>query len=256
MLKQDKPCGFEAAFAAWNRQALRPHVLLDASTNGTMRTRFGGASLGKAPLDTSGRPMRMLCAVDFSELPMLPDFPQTGLLRIYVKDDALFGMDYDEPTAQRDFRVLYDADGSGLMPQEEPGESDYFPIPLCCPCRAATLERQPIPYGNYRFDEPFSALLRRHGVADIDGEMECRLTHARELQQPAIGGYAWFTQDDPRTFEKKWQRYDTLLLQIPYRDEPDAMFRIGDGGVINFLIPHEKLKKRDFSDVLFWWDCY
>ncbi len=34
------------------------------------------------------------------------------------------------------------------------------------------------------------------------------------------------------------------------------MFRIGDGGVINFLIPHEKLKKRDFSDVLFWWDCY
>ncbi len=34
--------------------------------------------------------MRMLCAVYFSELPMLPDFPQTGLLRIYVKDDALF----------------------------------------------------------------------------------------------------------------------------------------------------------------------
>ena len=153
----DQKNGFETAFAAWNRQALRPHILLDAATNGTMRTRFGGVSLGEAPLDTNGRPMRMLCAVDFAELPALPDFPQTGLLRIYVEDDALFGMDFDEPAAQRNFRVLYDADWGGLTPQEEPGESDYFPIPLCCPCRAATLEQQPIPYGNYRFEDAFDA---------------------------------------------------------------------------------------------------
>ncbi len=112
-------------------------------------------------------------------------------------------MDYDEPTAQRDFRVLYDADGSGLMPQEDPGESDFSRSRLCCPCRAATLEQQPIPYGNYRFDEPFSAPAARHGVADIDGEMECRSRTRGSFQLPAIGGYAWFTQDDPRTFKKK-----------------------------------------------------
>ncbi|MGM9523089.1 MAG: DUF1963 domain-containing protein [Faecousia sp.] len=26
--------------------------------------------------------------------------------------------------------------------------------------------------------------------------------------------------------------------------------------ICNFLISHEKLKACDFSDVLYWWDCY
>ena len=29
----------------------------------------------------------------------------------------------------------------------------------------------------------------------------------------------------------------------------------GDSGVCNFFIPGEKLKNRDFSDILYTWDC-
>ena len=72
-------------------------------------------------------------------------------------------------------------------------------------------------------------------------------------QGSKLGGYPFFTQEDPRTYGD-YPTFDTLLLQIDTDDELDIMW--GDSGVANFFIALEDLKKRNFSKVLYNWDCY
>lgn len=33
------------------------------------------------------------------------------------------------------------------------------------------------------------------------------------------------------------------------------LIMFGDAGGCQFFIPHDKLIARDFSDVMYWWDC-
>ena len=68
-----------------------------------------------------------------------------------------------------------------------------------------------------------------------------------------IGGYPFFAQDDPRTHEP-WLHYEVLLFQL---DSHDAMgVQWGDFGIGNFFIKRSDLLKRDFSRVLYNWDCH
>ena len=52
--------------------------------------------------------------------------------------------------------------------------------------------------------------------------------------------------------------YDTLLLQIDSDTDDNNDFEIiwGDCGVANFFINSEALLKKDFSKVIYNWDCY
>ena len=76
-----------------------------------------------------------------------------------------------------------------------------------------------------------------------------------------IGGYPCFEQCDPREDDPDLQAYDTLLLQIVSHTSPDekgnerALIMFGDLGGCQFFIPAEKLRNRDFSDILYSWDC-
>jgi uncharacterized protein YwqG len=66
-----------------------------------------------------------------------------------------------------------------------------------------------------------------------------------------LGGYPFFTQEDPRMDSSN---YDTLLFQLDSDDE--AAIQWGDMGICNFFIHSEKLIKAQFDDVLYNWDCY
>ena len=69
-------------------------------------------------------------------------------------------------------------------------------------------------------------------------------------------GSPLFLQADPRSREK-YGEFDTLLLQIDSMSaDGKTQTQIGDDGVMQFFIPAENLKKRDFSKILYWWDCY
>ncbi|MDE5737177.1 MAG: DUF1963 domain-containing protein [Oscillospiraceae bacterium] len=68
-----------------------------------------------------------------------------------------------------------------------------------------------------------------------------------------IGGYPYFTQCEPREENSK---YDFLLFQLDsecWQDNDRVMW--GDMGIGNFFISSENLKKLDFSDVFYNWDC-
>ena len=71
-------------------------------------------------------------------------------------------------------------------------------------------------------------------------------------------GYPFFTQYDPRGYgeEATANYYDTLLFQMD-SDMIDGEDYVlwGDCGVANFFINSEALKKKDFSKVMYNWDC-
>ena len=67
-------------------------------------------------------------------------------------------------------------------------------------------------------------------------------------------GYPAFTQEDPRSSEK----YDDyiLLLQIDSVGIGDKEIMWGDSGICNFFITKKDLENKNFSKVLYNWDCY
>ena len=65
-----------------------------------------------------------------------------------------------------------------------------------------------------------------------------------------IGGYAYFTQSDPRDYNNN-QKDEILLLQI----DTDEQIMFGDSGVGNLFINPKSLKEKDFDQAWFNWDC-
>ncbi len=63
-----------------------------------------------------------------------------------------------------------------------------------------------------------------------------------------VGGYPYFTQDDPRPA-------DTDLVLLWQLDGDNASVCIGDSGVMSFFIRADELAARDFSRVWMSWDC-
>ena len=64
-------------------------------------------------------------------------------------------------------------------------------------------------------------------------------------------GYSYFTQEDPR-YDKRYNDYDTLLFQL---DSEGEYILWGDCGIGNFFINKKTLIEKDFSKVLYNWDC-
>ncbi|MGN1033047.1 MAG: DUF1963 domain-containing protein, partial [Intestinibacter sp.] len=104
-------------------------------------------------------------------------------------------------------------------------------------------------------DEPIDGFYDLEEVYDGDDFYEF-LEEYNSGDGIKIGGYPFFTQEDPREYD--YGGYNTLLLQIDSIDDDDEDIHImwGDSGVGNFFISAEDLKNRDFSNVLYNWDCY
>lgn len=244
------------ALEQWEQTMVLPRAEITLTTEPVSKSRFGGPSLGEPPLDSNGKPMRMLCALFCEEFPHVPDFPKEGILRFYIGGEELLGLDYDHPTEQKDFRVLYDPTADDLIWQDTVTESELFPISGCYYCHIEPVQSV-MSMVDYRFPSPFQTLKNQFGIRKLSSHEEDAIWRLYASEGHGVGGYAWFTQDDPRGMQPELEVYDTLLLQIGsvYRD-PKIQVMFGDGGVCSFHIPREKLKQRDFSDVLYWWDCY
>ena len=82
---------------------------------------------------------------------------------------------------------------------------------------------------------------------DLNGE---------EDGQAFIGGYPEFTQEDPRAY-LDYRDCDTVLFELMsiYDRENDIEIMWGDMGTGSFLIPRERLIKKDFSRVVYNYDC-
>lgn len=221
---------------------------------------------GRLPVGSGGNPLPLLAQVNCEELPAMPDFPRRGMLQFFMSDGDFDREDYQNPTEQGNWRVVYypaidnsveAGEAAALIQKMGAGKNGIakgeYRMNFTLAAEGLTVE-------DFRFERAF---LRRWNEIFPDEKPESMYglrnvpnsifenDGAGEYGQHKIGGYPYFTQYDPRRDET----YDTLLFQLDTDPHNDVYVMYGDSGVINFFINREALKKLDFSDVLWNGDC-
>lgn len=213
------------------------------------------------PVDKEGDALNFIAQINFSEIPeKLDNYPTKGLLQFYIGNDDLYGMEFFEERIpieeylennKKNYAVIYHHE------MKEPVESFKADI-------EKALANDMSPYtgesaisfmltndiatpADYRFNKIIEPL------GEMSDEVE-EYAFDSLIQSPdhKIGGYASFTQEDPRGEDADW----LLLFQLDTdsNDHIDIMW--GDVGIANFFIRLEDLKRLDFSKVWYNWDCH
>lgn len=247
---------------------------------GLCDSKFGGVpywDMQKVyPVDSKGNQLMLLAQInldcyDFGEL-----LPKTGMLQFFTGLDDVFGLDFDEPDRQDTFRVVYhetvdyNVTKEAVMTLHIPTNLDeemleYTPVFKECALEITKTEAY-MGENDYRFETLFREISLEQGIQLLENESLYSLLEEEVYDQVVeelsnsshwLLGYPFFTQSDPREYQEKYQYYDTMLFQLDSdygKDEGDLVLW-GDCGVGNFFINMEDLKKRDFSKVLYNWDC-
>ena len=262
---KEEPVKFPAKLEPWRAKfaaTALPHVRitpLPEAEPPLWASKIGGwpyLPKGEAyPVNRAGEALFFLAQLNFGEMPALVGYPDRGLVQFFIGDGDVYGMGEEDWCDQDNFRVKYYAEVStdAAALQEDfsflPAFSD---VPLA-PGGSAGMQFSVgegwMPELDYRFDRLFG-----EDFFGRFGSEEWNLAEAYEKLADAsghrVGGYAEFTQADPRDEGEEM----VLLLQL------DTDRRVGlcwgDMGVGNFFIRPDDLARLDFSRVMFYWDAY
>ena len=197
------------------------------------------------PLDAQGKPMILLAQINFAEAPALEAFPTQGILQLFVSPTNWYDME--------DYRVLF----YPALAVESQTDFGFLTADL--------YENSPVyvEHGlSFSKETEYGGAEDCRFAPDFGGqnyyEYQETLPKAQQEELDAccnsaghkIGGYAYFTQRDPRDCSPG-QSPDVLLLQIDIDEE--IMF--GDSGVAHLFISPEALQNQQFDQAYFQWDC-
>lgn len=209
------------------------------------------------PKDSEGRFMYPLAQINCKDIPSLEGYPETGYLQFYIPGfDDVYGLDFDNQQNQKNFRVLYFTEK----------EVEHFKVDFSFLDEIMQSDMLPVhnPHGleitkgieyvglqDVHYDKVSTNL---HNIAFPYPELEDNLMDmaydAFSNNGHKLGGYAYFTQEDPRKYKDEFKDF-ILLFQL----DSDDHIMWGDVGVANFFIHPDDLAKRDFSKVMYNWDC-
>lgn len=203
------------------------------------------------PVDNEGKNLQFLAQINFAEMPALQGYPSQGILAFYIGTDDLAGADFDNPLNQAGFKVIYFEEVIQEVNQlqiREPSYTEDGPLQAEA-IMSFSLVDQIISIGDFKFErilgENYQTFIENEEVYEAY-QAECA------AQGHFLGGYPYFTQEDPRAYNETIQDY-VLLFQLDSDDDAEICW--GDVGVANFFIHPDDLKKRDFSRVAYSWDC-
>lgn len=222
-------------------------------------SKFGGTPymLKDAPYPSSeeGDQLYFLAQINFAEMPAYAPFPDKGILQFFINDDAQYGQNQEAPFNQQNFKVIFHEQ---VIEDEKALKTDFSDIRefLDLPVypentfgMSFELANEIVPVSDNRFNK-----LLTPDFFDQFGEAKWEIYETYTEQVSAeghkIGGYAHFAQEDPRSDDTPL----VLLFQMDTDVEIESMW--GDMGTANFFISEEDLKNRDFSNVMYHWDCH
>lgn len=177
--------------------------------------------------------MLFLAQINFEEVPEHELLPKSGILQFFIANDSGYGI-FSEKNG---YSVIYHETVKDPVKVTPIEMIDDDPPILKPSTMTFTTDSEIIGYTNNSFP-----------IKDIADRVYDELSN--DTTGSKILGYPYFTQYGPRKIDSE---YDTLLLQL---DSDNKHILWGDFGVGNFFINKEKLKTKDFSDVLYNWDCY
>lgn len=214
---------------------VKPFIKITGNKEDTSlsQSKFGGAPyLPKTmdhPKDESGKAMKLLAQINFEQVPTLQSFPPKGILQFYISiDDDGYGLDYDHPTKQKDYRIIYHPEilTDDMLVTDfsymDDFDENYFPLEETA--LSFELDYETVSVADYRFVYVDIDLEQVIGEGE-DGEITLWELYADELSNEGhkMGGYAFFTQVDPREDEKKYRNHTITLLQIDTDDDLNIM---------------------------------
>lgn len=252
-------------------KSLKPVVNITTVPNQTLtlwQSKFGGLPYFPIdqdyPKDDEGNPLYLLAQFNFADIPALPDYPTQGILQFYiVANDDLYGLDFDDQFSQKTFRVVYfeqvTQDKNQLMTDFSFLESEPESLPFSGDY-ALKFELVSAPISLE--DCHFSTWIGREAYSDSEEDKNAEIggTFSEKYEEifggtgHKLGGYPSFTQNDPREYNDELKSL-ILLFQMDTDNTIDVNIMWGDTGIGNFFIHPDDLKNKNFSKVLYNWDC-
>ncbi|MCP4440850.1 MAG: DUF1963 domain-containing protein [Aureispira sp.] len=211
----------------------------------------------KLPQDQKAKNMLLLAQLNFGEIPDLEGYPAQGILQFFIGGKG-YGCDFSNPTQQKNFCVRY---YPSLADNYQTDFGDYTPSndPMINPLAGGVYQlsfsvgEEYVPSSDVQFKkfmgdtvECFFENNFGETMYDTWDEYDQIIPRSKGHK---MGGYADFTQDDPR--RGGFEDY-ILLLQI----DSTKGISWGDAGIGNFFIHPQDLANLDFSKVLYNWDCH
>ncbi len=202
--------------------------------------------------------------------------PKSGMLQFFIEDSEVYGMDFEDATSQKNFRVVYhpvirydilktDMEFFNELSETAGNTAGADSTPLSGEY-AVRLEvkRAFMGTSDYRFNQIFTQIANEYGfvfenpdsgVNSLSDEEWQFIDDEMKSEGHWLLGYPFFTQADPRR-EQKYEWFDVLLFQMD-SDYEGETYRIlwGDVGVGNFFINSGALEEGDFGRILYNWDC-
>ena len=221
----------------------------------------------------------MIAQINCAELPKNELYPKTGILQFWIdsgeeEGDENWGFNANDIANQANIRVIYYPQVGEATPAGHPAVT------------AARSEDWPIYPPEAELALTFKK--KHESLSDTSREFEARFVHRWNEKHPEqtinevyeidrlhdgeniaydltdsteyhkLGGYPSFVQSDPRENNPELQEYTVNLLTIASeeaKNDGDGDIMWGDMGTANWLITPQQLADRDFSKVLFEWDC-
>ncbi len=267
-------------------QGSKPSVEIHAEPDGNLlpwESKFGGKPYFtkgmQYPHSNDGRPLSFLAQINFSDLKKyhwasrhMTFFPEEGILQFYIidngtteaelnnivqfvedsynnpSDEMLFGPNSKNPIEQNLFKVIYIPEFHKDAPlQEGPCVEMSTDFPIREEYRLFfTPDHIAITPGISEYYEHFKDIISDNDIEDSFDNVYTGL-FCNNISDHRIGGYPYFVQGDPRHQYNYHKDKNIVLLQI---GSVGSIHWTGTG-IANFLISEEKLKKLDFSEVMY-----
>lgn len=200
----------------------------------------------KYPKDDNGTPMIMAAQINFEEIPFLEFFPDSGILQLFLSQNDWYEGDVEIVYHSKKELQNESISDFSFLKTEDFDEMPIFKV-------HELLFEKSIDYGgseDCQFDFSFNNLDYWSFSETLDDEEQKELNSYFNASGHKIGGYAEFTQSDPRDYDDN-SHEDIQVLQI----DIDEHIMFGDTGLAHVFISQESLKNKDFSKAYFYWDC-
>lgn len=255
-------------------------------------SKFGGIPYWDSslpyPTDEKGNKLKLLAQLNLSEISEACKgevglLPKDGILQFFLLsgNDFLYGSDLNDYTNNNCFRVIYhsiinqnitveDIQNLCIPISSSKLADDYEPItgeigldfkmqitssPLYGEFKELFIKKAAL-YGWQIDDKPDEVF---NDIFDCVGdEASDELYEYAYHEDNCLLGFPVFTQSDPRIDNERYIKYDIQLFQMVSYDAEEGTDFIaawGDAGIAHFFINHNKLIEKDFSDIMYYWDC-
>jgi len=198
------------------------------------------------PLDTNSNPMLLAAQLNFEETPKLSDFPENGILQLFLS-----GTDWYDEESKIVYHSKAEMGNEFTVDFSFINQEAYEEMPIL---KVHQLKfKKSIENGGFedcQFNFQFGDLDRYEFTENLNEKEEKEFDQYFDTDGHKIGGYATFTQSDPRDYKGR-NKEDVQILQID--SEENIIF--GDAGLGHVFISKESLINRDFDKAYFTWDC-